>query len=111
MADSPERALVRGETRANTPASIYFALLLFAFTIATPFIGEYSASHARHDGWGALRALLPWMLAGAAAAFIGIICTFVGARRSPRSGFTILAILLASLAGVMFLGLLALAMR
>lgn len=111
MADSPERALVRGETRANTPASIYLALLLFAFTIATPFIGEYSASHARHDGWGALQALLPWMLAGAAAAFIGIICTIAGARRSPRSGFTILAILLASLAGLMFLMLLGLAIR
>jgi uncharacterized oligopeptide transporter (OPT) family protein len=110
MADSTEQTLVRGETRANTPASIYLALLLFAFTIAAPFIGEYSATHGRHDGWGALQAFLPWMLAGATAAFIGIICTIVGARRAPRSGFTILAVLLASLATLMFLMLLGLSL-
>jgi uncharacterized oligopeptide transporter (OPT) family protein len=111
MVDSPEQVLVRGETRANTPPSIYLALLLFAFAIASPFIGEFRASHARHDGWGALAAFLPWLLAGAASAFLGIVSTIVGARRSPRSGFTIFAILLASLASLMFLMLLGLASR
>ena len=111
MVDSPEPALVRAETRAFTPPSIYLALLLFAFAIASPFIGEFRASHARHDGWGALAAFLPWLLAGAAAAFLGIVSTIVGARHAPRSGFTILAIVLASLAGLMFLMFLGLAIR
>lgn len=111
MADSPEPALAGEEARASTPASIYLALLLFAFTVATPFIGDYRASHARHDGWGALQAFVPWIFAGAAAALLGIICTFVGALRAPRSGLTILAIVLASLGGLMFLMFLGLAMR
>lgn len=91
----------------GTPASIVLALVCFAFAVAAPFIGSFSADHAQHDGWGALRAFLPWLLAGAAAAMVGIVCTFVGAARGPRNGLTILAIVVACLFGLGFLTLLA----
>ena len=97
---------------ASTPPSIVFALLLFGFAIASPFIGEFDARDARGDGgWATLGVFLGWMFAGAAAAFIGIICTIVGARRSPRSGWTVCAVLLSFLAGLGFLSLLMLAAR
>jgi hypothetical protein len=97
---------------AGTPPSIVFALLLFSFAIATPFIGELDARDAKGDGgWASLGVFLGWMLAGAAAAFAGIVCTIVGARRAPRSGWTGFAVFLAILAGIAFLSLLVLASR
>jgi uncharacterized oligopeptide transporter (OPT) family protein len=97
MVDTPEQALVRGETRANTPPSIQLALLLFVFAIATPFIGILIAGSGQRDGFQIFGTFLLWLLGGAAASFAGIICTLIGARRGPRSGATILAIVLSCL--------------
>jgi uncharacterized oligopeptide transporter (OPT) family protein len=91
---------------ARTPPSIVFALLLFAFAIATPFMGLIDARDAKGGGWASFGVVVGWLFAGAAAAFTGIICTFVGARLTPRSGWTALAIVLACLAALMFLKLL-----
>lgn len=108
---APAQAGTEAETPAETPGSIYVALLLFAFAVATPFIATFIAGHGnvRHDGWGELGLFVQWTLAGAVAAFVAIISTIIGARRGPRSGLTMLAIVLAGLGGLLFLFFLALA--
>jgi hypothetical protein len=89
--------------RHRTPPAIHFALLLFVFAIASPFIGSLAPGGSNGDGWHTIGVLFQWVLAGAAAALLGIVCTVIGAWRGPRSGTTALAILLASLFGLGFL--------
>jgi hypothetical protein len=96
---------------ARTPTSIYLGLALFAFAIATPFLGDLDARHAQGDGgWATLRVMLKWMLMGGASALLGIVCVIIGARRGPNTPLTMIAILLAGIAGVGFRALLGMAL-
>jgi cytochrome b561 len=96
--------------RANTPASIVVALLLFAFAIATPVFGILGGS-GKTDGFQIFGTFLLWLMAGGAAAFLGIICTIVGAVRGPHTGATTFAIVLAVLVSLPLLFFLALGLR
>ena len=94
--------------RAATPQSIYIALLLVAFAAATPFIG---AAVDPGDDSVILGPFVAWVLAGAGAGFLGILCTTVGAWRGPRSAITKLAIVLSGLLVVAVVVLLSLLLR
>jgi len=104
MTDTPE------VPRPQTPASIWFALFCFGFAIAAPFIGGLKAEMSHGDGWQSIGIVLIWALIGGAAAVVGIICTIVGAWRSPRTIATMFTIALACVFGLgllVFLGSLA----
>ena len=101
MEDSGKARELVPPSRATTPPSIFLALLMFAFVVATPFLADIDARDAKGDGgWATLRVMLGWMLAGGIATIVGIVCTVVGARRSPRSAWTALAIFIAFFASV-----------
>ncbi len=102
---------VAGETgapQARTPSSIVVALLLFAFAIATPVVGLVGGS-GKTDGFQIFGTFLLWLMAGGVAACVGIVCTIVGAWRSPRTGATTFAIVLAVLLSLPLLFFLVLA--
>ncbi len=86
--------------RSSTPGSILLALPLLLFAFASPFLGSFISDHTPGEDQMILGAFAAWMLAGLGAGLLGIACTAVGAWRGPRSGFTILAIVLAALLAV-----------
>jgi hypothetical protein len=55
--------------------------------------------------------LFEWSLAGLVASGLGVFCTIVGAWRSPRSGLTTLANVMATLLVVAVISLMALLLR
>jgi uncharacterized membrane protein YczE len=97
------------QPRTTTPAIIYFALACFVFAIATPIIAELNTRRSPGDGWHALGIYVVWIFSGGGAALLGVICTCIGAWRSPRSVATLLTIVLAALFTLFFLFLLSLA--
>jgi hypothetical protein len=80
--------------RIATPRFIYIALVLLLFSAATPFIGGYVSDHTPGNGAMILGPFVEWVLAGAAAGFLGVVCTLIGAWRGPRSTITKLAVAL-----------------
>jgi hypothetical protein len=97
--------------RATTPITSYFALACFAFAIATPLIAAINTRRSPGDGWHSLHIYVVWIFSGGGAALLGIICTCIGAWRSPRSVVTIIDLVLASLFTMFFLYLLSLGAR
>jgi uncharacterized oligopeptide transporter (OPT) family protein len=93
---------VAEDPRLATPRSIVFALPLLVFSFASPFIGGY-LSDLTPDDTVILGAFVAWLLAGLTAGFLGIVCTVIGARRSPRSGLTILTVVLAAILALVVL--------
>jgi hypothetical protein len=84
---------------------------LMAFAVATPFIGNFFQGLSAEDQNPMLGPFFAWSLAGLAAGGLGVFCTIVGAWRSPRSGLTTLAIVMASLLVVAVISLMALLLR
>ncbi|HET9861819.1 MAG TPA: hypothetical protein VFP37_00130 [Steroidobacteraceae bacterium] len=108
-APEPEQDLA--PPAARTSLAIYLALALFAFAVATPFLAGLDARDAPRDGWAGLGVFVKWMAVGGASALLGIVCTIIGARRGANTPLTMIATLLAGIAGIGFLALLAVALR
>jgi hypothetical protein len=82
---------------SSTPRTIQLAIPLLLFAFASPWLGSFISDHTPGEDQMILGAFVMWMLAGLGAGLLGVACTAVGAWRGPRSGFTILAMVLAAL--------------
>jgi hypothetical protein len=93
-------------SRPVTPPSIIFALALFALAIVLVVRFSVWEPEPAQDSWQVLRDGIDWILEIGAAVLGGIICTVVGARRSPRSRWTKAAVALSVSSVLGILGLL-----
>ncbi|HTU65664.1 MAG TPA: hypothetical protein VMF52_06930 [Steroidobacteraceae bacterium] len=92
----------------RTSPAIYAALGLMAFAVAAPFVGSFIQDLSPDGQNVMLGAFFGWSLAGMAAGGLGVFCTVVGAWRAPRSGLTILSIVIAVLLVIAVISVMAL---
>lgn len=96
------------EPGPRTPRIIFVALGLMVFGAAAPFVGSFIQDLSPDGANMMLGAFFVWSVAGLGALSLGVACTIFGARATPRSGWTRVAIAVAAMLVIAVISLIAL---